>query len=231
VGLIVRSFSRGGFLALSVVLVFIFLMTKKRIIFLFIAIVGIMAVMSYAPEKFFSEIKTIEEGTEEGTASKRVEYWRRAVEMFKENPLMGKGIGQFPILSHRYVKPSVPIDETDFLVCHSNWFQIISELGLVGILLYFTIFYKYFNTWRMISNYKNTGAMDQKLYDFYLMATTGLMIGMTGFMVAGSFINFLHFPYFYTYAFMMMGIKNTWIIEQERIRKAEKNIEKGQNNE
>ena len=144
-GLIVRSFSRGGFLALSAVLVFIFLMTKKRIIFLFITLIGAMAVLSYAPERFFSEIQTLEQGAEETTASKRMEYWRRAVEMFKENPLMGKGISQFPVLSHKYVKPGIGIDETDFLVCHSNWFQVLSELGLVGIILYSIIYLKYFN--------------------------------------------------------------------------------------
>ncbi len=217
-GLIVRSFSRGGFLALSAVLLCIFLLTKKRIIFLFIALMGAMAVVSYAPERFFSEIQTLEQGAQEETASKRVEYWRRAVEMFKENPLMGKGIAQFQVLSHKYVKPGLGIDETDFLVCHSNWFQVLSELGIVGVILYTIIYWNYFGTWRMIRNVKSRGAMDEKTYNFYLMISTGLMIGMVGFMVAGSFINILIFPYFYTFTFLMMTLKNSWLIEQGKIR-------------
>ena len=218
--LTVVSLSRGGFLAVSTVLLCIFWGSKKKIlagIFLILVVIG---VVTFAPDKFFSEVKTLEQGTEEATAAGRMEYWRRAYIMFKENPVFGKGICQFPVLSHKYALPDKEIGRADFLVCHSCWFQILSELGIIGIICYGLIFYDYFKTWQMINKRKaedKSTYIPEETYLFYKNISTGLAVGMVGFMVAGTFIDILIFPYYYTFVFFMMGIKSSYLAEIENI--------------
>lgn len=218
-GEIVMSLSRGGFVALVAVALCMILFTRRRLLFLGLIVISSFGVIMFAPEDFFSEIATIREGTAEATAHARIEYWRRAIVMFAEDPLTGKGIAQFPVLSHKYVRPGVEVDEGDFLVCHSNWFQILSELGLIGSILYAIIFYQYFKgALHIVKKYKNHGRqrLGELEYSFYRNVAIGLTIGMIGFMVAGSFINILIFPYFYTFVFLMTLLKMTFLDKIEQ---------------
>ncbi len=211
---VVVSVSRGGFLALVAVGVSMIMFTKKKLLFLILIIIVVTGVVQFAPPKFFSEIATLKEGTQEATAHARTEYWRRAMAMFSENPIMGKGIAQYPVLSHKYALPGKVLDEGDYLVCHSNWFQILSELGLVGMFLYLAIFYQFFKTAIFVTKkYQEIGEgkMGTLEYQFYRNVSIGLAIGMIGFMVAGSFINILIFPYYYTFVFLMMLVRITFM--------------------
>jgi hypothetical protein len=212
---VVVSVSRGGFVALVAITGCMLIFSKHKILFITIILIGFIGVIQFAPPLFFSEVSTLEQGTDEGTAGARVEYWRRATVMFMENPFLGKGIAQFSVLSHKYVLPGKKIHPTnDFLVAHSNWFQVLSELGAVGVILYFIIFYQYFKVVFLVARkYKLIGMLrlGQPEYDFYHNITIGLAIGMVGFMVAGTFINILLFPFFYTFVFLMMLIKTTFL--------------------
>lgn len=211
---IVISLSRGGFVALVVVAALMVLFTKRKLLLLALIIITSIGVIQFAPPEFFAEISTITEGTREATAHARMEYWRRAMVMFSEDPVMGKGIAQFPSLSHKYARPGEVLDEGDYLVCHSNWFQILSELGLVGMVLYLIIFYQFFKTAIQVTKkYKDAGVekLETPEYLFYRNISIGLAMGMIGFMVAGSFINILIFPYYYTFVFLMMLVKITFL--------------------
>jgi O-antigen ligase len=215
---IVVSVSRGGFIALVVIGASMALFTKRKLLISTLAIITVIGVVLFAPPRFFSEIQTIRAGTEEATAHARAEYWRRAMVMFSEDPVFGKGIAQFPVLSHLYALPGKILDEGDYLVCHSNWFQILSELGIVGMILYLTIFYHFFKGAYLITRkYKIRGetVLGPYEYSFYRNVSIGLTIGMIGFMVAGSFINILIFPYYYTMIFLMMLVKTAFLEKLE----------------
>ena len=83
-----------------------------------------MLVINYAPKRFFKEIESLDEGTREATAHARMRFWGRAWRMFLDSPIVGKGIGQYPAENYNYRLPGEYHDVTDYLVCHSNWFQI-----------------------------------------------------------------------------------------------------------
>ena len=218
---VVISVSRGGFIALISVGACMLIFSKHKLLFISILAIAVIGILQFSPPRFFSEMQTLNEGTHEATAHARVEYWRRATIMFKENPILGKGIAQFPILSHKYVLPGVSIHpKNDFLVCHSNWFQVLSELGIIGIILYFIVFYQYFKAVFLVTRkYRLVGIarLGPREYDFYRNISIGLAIGMIGFMVAGSFINILIFPYYYTFVFLMMLVKSTFLDKIEAL--------------
>jgi hypothetical protein len=225
---IVVSLSRGGFVALVSIGLSMLIFTKKKLLFIILIAIAVGGILMFSPDRFFAEMGTLGEGTQEATAHARTEYWRRARVMFSESPLVGKGIGQFPVLSHNYTLPGKTLDEGDYLVCHSNWFQILSELGMLGVILYLIIFYQFFKASNLIvRKYKVYGEnlLGTVEYSFYRNITIGIAIGMIGFMVAGSFINIIIFPYFYTYLFLMMLVKSTFLDKIRSIEEYLKNTE------
>ena len=208
------SVSRGGFLALAAITFLILLYSKRKIFYCIIIACGISMVLFFAPPRFFDEINTLKQGTEESTAGARLEYWRRAILMFRESPIFGKGIHQFPVLSHLYMRPGEEANEGDYLVCHSIYFQILSEMGLIGIICYSTLFISYLKTWRRIIKTpweKASAYFDIEEFTFYKHIANGFGIGMIGYMVAGAFLNILTFPFFYAFIFFMLAVKTAWL--------------------
>lgn len=61
-------------------------------------------------------------------------YIELAKRMFAESPLFGKGMGNFAkIIDHVYM--------LDGVYSHNNFWQILSELGLVGFLIYYSMYF------------------------------------------------------------------------------------------
>lgn len=65
--------------------------------------------------------------------SDRIYMWKSAIDMFSENPLFGKGVGNFYNLypNYRYIGADL-----QFTSAHSNYFMLIAENGLIGTILY-----------------------------------------------------------------------------------------------
>lgn len=143
---LVASIARGATVAAAGLLVFIWLKSPRKLLgFIGIAgAIGIIAASSAALHPggaFWAEMKTIfTENTEEGTGRDRKELWKAAYEIYRENPVVGVGGGNFgPYAAvyfgtrevHGYPYPARLYDRD----LHSMYFQILSEFGTVGCLL------------------------------------------------------------------------------------------------
>jgi len=74
----------------------------------------------------------------DSSARKRHIYWGMAVKMWKSNPIIGIGAGQFQVHFNDYL-PS----KYSFLKkvnAHSTYLQILAELGLVGLMAFLGLF-------------------------------------------------------------------------------------------
>ncbi|UCC95893.1 MAG: O-antigen ligase family protein, partial [Candidatus Omnitrophota bacterium] len=118
------TYSRGSwvaFLAVSVFLFAFFTKGKARltpIALMGIFLVGVMSIPSVRERFFFIFQK--------GGDAARFQMWKSALLMFKESPLLGKGIGtfmdylpQYTNLGHQYA--------------HNCYLQILAETGLLGL--------------------------------------------------------------------------------------------------
>lgn len=72
------------------------------------------------------------EGTSAGVLNGRGGLWSLAIEMFESNPILGKGFGSYAT----YAIENGAITTS----AHNYYLQILSELGLVGIVLYISAF-------------------------------------------------------------------------------------------
>ena len=135
--------SRGGLLALGVALIAACLLAGRwRGRALVVAGLGISIVViyfaSFAGLDARDRVTTVQGGTG------RSDLWKIGWRMFEDEPIRGIGSGNFPISSiHYLVQPGV-IERDDFIistpkVAHNTYLQILAELGLVGLALFFTI--------------------------------------------------------------------------------------------
>lgn len=77
------------------------------------------------------------------SSQERVQLWQNSVDLIKEKPLVGHGIGNWPMVFPKTgLKNFVRIQEKQrnfFLQPHCDYLKVWSETGLIGLLLYLSI--------------------------------------------------------------------------------------------
>lgn len=82
-------------------------------------------------------ISTIYAG--ESSAAARLASWERSAILFKQNPLLGVGIGNWKIEVLKYENPTKP-DFSFMLRNHNDFIEITTETGIFGGLLFIALF-------------------------------------------------------------------------------------------
>jgi O-antigen ligase len=100
-----------------------------------IVLAGAM-VLSVMPSEFWQRMDTITsyEEKQEGSALGRLHFWSVAVEMARENPLLGVGF-----LGYNNSYDAYDFSYGEFgksRAVHSAWFGVLAELGYPGLILY-----------------------------------------------------------------------------------------------
>ena len=85
---------------------------------------------------------TISLNTEDGSVNQRIRYYKQGFNHFKNNPLIGVGVGNWKLKSIDYDKNDI----IEFIVpyhAHNDLVQLLAELGILGALTY--LFFIYFS--------------------------------------------------------------------------------------
>jgi O-antigen ligase len=199
---IVVSFSRGGFVGLAAVALFCFYFSRKKLQNIAVGIAAIVAFMAFAPAQYIDEIRSIQE-TQEGTAETRRFLWDAAIGMWKDSPIIGVGgggssflVGKFQPRDAKYDHPSYRERNWSGQAVHSLYFQLLAEMGSVGVALYGAMVYLHFRTLNRLRRdvARETSPRDPLRRDTELYAGA-LAGGMIGFLAPAAFISVLHYPY------------------------------------
>lgn len=199
---IVVSFSRGGFVGLAAVGLYCFYFSRRKGRNILIGLAAILAFLVFAPAEYLDEIKTIQD-TEEGTAESRRFLWEAGFNMWKDNPVIGVGgggsnwlVGKYQPTDPKYDHPSYRERDWSGQALHSLYFQLLSELGTVGVLLYGGMIYLHFRVLNRLRRFVagRTRKNDPLRRETELYA--GCLAGaMVGFLVPALFISVLSYPY------------------------------------
>lgn len=76
---------------------------------------------------------------EDESSQSRVRFYKQALKSFKENPILGVGLGNWKIESIKYDNQSMKGYVVQYHV-HNDFLQNLAELGLIGLLLFSSIF-------------------------------------------------------------------------------------------
>ena len=187
---IVSLFSRGGLLAIVVVIISLVMVQERRFTILLILTVTALVVVPFIPlpEGYGKRVETIAtyETENESSALSRLHFWRVAWDMAADNPI---GVGMFNF-GPNYNKYDFSQGQFGVnRVAHNSHFQALAEDGFAGFVIWTWLFFYSIRSCfriRKISKHELVNTTSAFFFDSMAMA---LFSSMLGFLVGGSFIS------------------------------------------
>jgi putative inorganic carbon (hco3(-)) transporter len=213
---VLMTFSRGGFVGLVAVGLFMVMKTPYKLVGSFL--IGLLALSIYftAPGEYWQEIESIKtENIEEGTGKTRVEYWKAGVKIFKDNPIMGVGPKNYGVWLPDY--HATEQHKRWGRVAHSVYIDVLAEMGILGALLFLALIWRNFLDYRYIKRLEHEKAslllkakvseeekkrISESIRMLYFIAL-GYWGSLIAFLVTGTFISVLYYGYFWGIAVAM----------------------------
>jgi probable O-glycosylation ligase (exosortase A-associated) len=157
--------SRGGFLAMAGVAVWIIARSRRKFVGVIFVIAAATLVLQLAPAKWFNRMDTISTAVDVDTSFQgRLIAWKRASAIALDNPVLGGGFRsvQAPVLFDKYR------DSEGFLgfidtprasyptAAHSIYFEALSDIGFLGFIIFISIIVSAFVNRRRIKKFINS---------------------------------------------------------------------------
>lgn len=215
---IVATQSRGGILALSAVVLYLWGKSDRKLV----GIIGIALVVGFifavAPPQFFDRMATMTQTGEnmEGSAAGRIEAWKAGVRMALDHPLTGVGAGHFPVkYGVEYRPEGVGPSGIPWQTAHSNYFVILGELGFPGIIFLLAV---------LIGNYRAMEKLHSKIRGHGSHASRSLQrltlmlnASLISFIIGGAFLTSIRYPHLYLLAALLESAR--FIYTQQTVEK------------
>ena len=185
---VLLSYSRGGLLGLSVVLICLVLLSRHKILGLGTMALAAILVITFAPAKWFSRMDDFAHGEVDTSAQGRLNAWQFAIVLTQHYPLTGGGLETFqPELFDRFTP------ELTFAGPHSIYFEMLGEQGYVGLILFLGLLASCHMTLFQIRRRARRIARMSWMVPYTYM----FQISLLAFMTSGAFLAMAYFDYFW----------------------------------
>jgi putative inorganic carbon (HCO3(-)) transporter len=191
------TFSRGGFLGLVAAAVVLLwkLGRRNRMAVVAVLVLAIVAALFLAPGGYEFRLASIFDSSKDlvGSSSARKEVLLRSISVVLRRPLLGVGIGNFPIVSIRGQ------------VSHNSYTQVASEMGLAALALFVMFILE---PYRRLKRLQEESAAEKRHSRFYYLSI-GLQASIVGCMVGTFFLSVAYEGYIYSlvgYAICLRGL-------------------------
>jgi len=155
---VIATNSRGGLISLFLLATWVILSSRRK--FLGLVAIGSLSILitQLAPDTWFERMNTIQTAEQDASFMGRVTAWKRASAIAVENPILGGGFhaGAAPILfeKFRYKQGLLGLIDTPDVhyaaATHSIYFEVLGDLGFVGLALFIACIVNAFLTYRWI---------------------------------------------------------------------------------
>ena len=228
IGIIVTT-SRGTMVGTIPIIFLIWFRAKKKLLSTALVLILLFNIIIFAPKEFINEFKSISDLTE-NTAASRIYFWKLSWLMFLEKPLLGVGALGW---AHAIWGGLVPYDMSVRNVTpHSMYFQLISEVGIIGTMIYCLIIYITIKNLfslshgRLFRQIKNLGYNLEKASctDFkktvllYSTYSSAFLFSFCGFSICSIFISTLFYPPIHFLIFLSVALKNSWEVYYKNLK-------------
>jgi probable O-glycosylation ligase (exosortase A-associated) len=148
---IIGTNSRGGLLALSAVGGYLFIKSKRKLLFIFLIICIGSILVGLIPEQWFARMDTISKADGDASFMGRVIAWKLSFILASQNPLFGggfKALEYLPVWSALsqdfnqysfFYSGTAPPDLYYGHAAHSIYFQVLGDHGVVGLIIFVAI--------------------------------------------------------------------------------------------
>ena len=219
--------SRGIWISISLTLIFaiytifkfkfyeIFKRNKKWLVLLLVTFLAITVIYSTdnplnksainVPQR---AISTFNEN--DPSINNRFLIWKTTLEMVKDKPILGSGIGSFK-MNYLFYQAEFLKNNSYYLKysgntkeAHNEYLQLLAELGILGLVSFLIIFYFFYKKILFILFYENISTQEKSIL-------LGLLLGITVFLIHCLFTFPLHVPALGMTFFGIMGLSVAYI--------------------
>jgi putative inorganic carbon (HCO3(-)) transporter len=187
---ILSSYSRGAFLGIVAVSVFLWFKSPKKLIPGMLIFLMMIGALSFMPEKYYARLGTIEHYHQDASAMGRIEIWGVALKIATARPLTGGGfrVTQSPLAVNRYAPGQSARDE------HNIYLAVLADHGFIGLLIWIALpFVGWHNSRWLIRHAKGRPEWGWA-GDFARMT----QVSLVGYAVVGTFGNYAYWDYYFT---------------------------------
>jgi O-antigen ligase len=196
------SMSRGGIIGLAAMAFMALILSKHKSRAIALFAVLVILGLYFAPERLWNRFEdtTITTTTKStyGTAASTTRRWnliKAGGRMISDHPIKGVGLGKFKANS-TYYEPLLGRSG----IAHSSYVELAAELGLPALILFLLIImYSYRDLIRMRRRLKEL--------DSDPLLPNALIVSLTGFVVAGTFLSGQNTKLFWLMVFLSIAIK------------------------
>ncbi|MDX2165557.1 MAG: putative O-glycosylation ligase, exosortase A system-associated [Deltaproteobacteria bacterium] len=185
---VLGSHSRGGLIALVVMLAFLWWQSRGKWVVGVLLGVLVAAAIVFMPAKWVERMQTIAAYEQDASAMARVNAWEMAYRVASDRPLGGGfDLGSAAVFARYARDPSVPH------AAHSIYFQVLGEHGFAGLGLYLLL-------WILV--WRDTAWIIRRSGDSETLGWASdlarmIQVSLVGFFVAGAFLSLAYYdvPY------------------------------------
>lgn len=218
---IIRSGSRGGFLALLAVTAFVLLgfttvPARARLAGL---IVILAVVVATASDRYWTQMQTLirpEQDYNMTSDAGRMKIWARGLGYMAAHPVLGVGLGNF-YMAEGTISPLARLQERGIGVrwgaAHNSFIQVGAELGILGVLLFAGVMATAFRSLRRVA--RHPPRTSSSTGDVARLAQS-LMAALVGFAVGAFFLSLAYADMLYTLAALAVALAKSSPVDRPK---------------
>lgn len=210
---VIGTHSRGGFVAMTAVALWLVLTSRKRLPALTVFIAGVIFVIAIAPSAWTQRMETIQEAEQESSFMTRVEAWQVSSVIALHNPVLGGGFhavatqpvwdrfkGQKGLLG--FVDVGFVSDV--FRAAHSIYFEVLGDMGFLGFFIFMALLLNALKNSIQINRMAKQGGLD---LEWAVDLSRSLAATIFAFMVGGLTVSIAYTEFIYMAVMLMEVLK------------------------
>lgn len=216
--------SRGAFLATAASLLFFmyhmyfsrFQRKHQKLTAVFIIVAGLAGTGALMDDGFIERMKSMantEVNEEQESGATRTVFWIAAWNMAKDHPF-GAGFRGFNYYAPFYIPEDTNTGGKRQRSVHSTWFEALSEVGYLGLIVFILMLYATFKTLGLCKKQlRNVGEVDEY---FKIIA---LQAALLAFIIAISFLNRMRAEVLYWLILYSACAYNIYVLKKQPAKK------------
>jgi probable O-glycosylation ligase (exosortase A-associated) len=185
---VLASYSRGAFVAGCAMVFFLAVKARRRMLLLFLLVLGLPLMLAAMPEKWWDRMATINLSQPDQSVQGRFNAWQMAWNLALDRPIVGGGFAVY----ERDVFAKYAPNPIDIHSAHSIYFQMLGEHGFVGLGLFLLLAWLMWRTGSRVIAASTTPATHWREN-----LARALQVSMIGFLVGGLTVNIGYWDVFY----------------------------------
>ena len=208
-GSVIATNSRGALVGVAGAMLWLVMKSKQRVRALLVIILVACIGYSVMPEE---SLQRFEKAGDDYTSNTRLKRWNDGIEIINNHPLLGVGYANWI----RYYREQYPPAEglEPWGLPHNIFIDAAAELGYPGLTLFVLMILATF-----VVNARTRREALQHGDTFSVHITHGLDAGMVGFLISGSFVSVLWYPYFWIAMTFTVALNET--VRNSRTQRSE----------